>query len=230
MPITHTVSALLCLGFGSAWIFGNSTVKSPFITNLIMTTQAWLFVYCLTLEIHSVLLSLLRPSKESHLVGRESPWTFSTLPVGFGRSGTLRSFPWDYQRPQWKPYLTRCKKSHWTPIPPLKKLNKQTTISAQLKPHYYSLYLGRVKNPIWLAEKVLEHSPHCLLASEGAERFALSHGITPVPNESLISPDAKKAWNHFKGSGPNYDKLSTQEGFSINETGHDTIGMTAAGP
>ena len=92
----------------------------------------------------------------------------------------------------------------------------------------YSLYLGRVKNPIWLAEKVLEHSPHCLLASEGAERFALSHGITPVPNESLISPDAKKAWNHFKGSGPNYDKLSTQEGFSINETGHDTIGMTAA--
>ena len=78
-----------------------------------------------------------------------------------------------------------------------------------------------------MAEKVLEHSPHCLLASEGAERFALSHGITPVPNESLISPDAKKAWNHFKGSGPNYDKLSTQEGFSINETGHDTIGMTA---
>ena len=111
MPITHTVSALLCLRFGSAWIFGNSTVKSPFITNLIMTTQAWLFVYCLTLEIHSVLLSLLRPSKESHLVGRESPWTFSTLPVGFGRSRTLRSFPWDYPCPQWKPYLTRCEKS-----------------------------------------------------------------------------------------------------------------------
>ena len=208
MPITHTVSALLCLGFGSAWIFGNSTVKSPFITNLIMTTQAWLFVYCLTLEIHSVLLSLLRPSKESHLVGRESPWTFSTLPVGLRRSQTLRSFPWDYS---------------WF------EFEKKLAVFSTLNPDY-SLYLGRVKNPIWLAEKVLEHSPHCLLASEGAERFALSHGITPVPNESLISPDAKKAWNHFKGSGPNYDKLSTQEGFSINETGHDTIGMTAAGP
>ena len=65
------------------------------------------------------------------------------------------------------------------------------------------------------------------MASEGAERFAVSHGITPVPNESLISPDAKKAWNHFKSHGPNYDKLSTQEGsapVSINETGHDTVG------
>ena len=87
-----------------------------------------------------------------------------------------------------------------------------------------STLAGRVKNPIWLAEKVLEHSPHCLLASEGAERFALSHGITPVPNESLISPDAKKAWNHFKSNGPNYDKLSTQEALTVNETGHDTIG------
>lgn len=91
-------------------------------------------------------------------------------------------------------------------------------------------FAGRVKNPIWLAEKVLEHSPHCLLAGEGSERFAASQGMPLVPNESLISPDAKKAWEVFKMKGDKYDCLSTQE--ATNELGgatssHDTVGAVA---
>ena len=76
-----------------------------------------------------------------------------------------------------------------------------------------------MKNPIWFAEKVLEHSPHCLLVSQGAQRFAESQGIRLVPNESLISADAKKAWNSKAGPG-----LSTVEA-AVNEMGHhDTVG------
>ena len=92
-----------------------------------------------------------------------------------------------------------------------------------------STLAGRVKNPIWLAEKVLENSPHSLLVSAGAERFAVSQGIDLVSNESLISQDAKKAWEFYKnhngstGMGP----LATSEGIISNELGqesHDTVG------
>ena len=77
-----------------------------------------------------------------------------------------------------------------------------------------STLAGRVKNPIWLAEKVLENSPHSLLVSAGAERFAVSQGIDLVSNESLISEQARKAWEfHCK----NHHLVT-------NETGHDTVG------
>jgi beta-aspartyl-peptidase (threonine type) len=39
-----------------------------------------------------------------------------------------------------------------------------------------------VRSPIELAWRVLEHSPHVMLAGEGAEEFALEQGMTPVPN------------------------------------------------
>lgn len=87
-----------------------------------------------------------------------------------------------------------------------------------------------MKNPIWLAEKVLENSPHSLLVSAGAERFAVSQGIDLVSNESLISEDAKKAWEFYKNhnGGSNNNPLATSEGILIsNELGqesHDTVG------
>ena len=39
-----------------------------------------------------------------------------------------------------------------------------------------------VKNPIELARRVMEKSPHVLLAGAGAEEFALEQGFTLVPN------------------------------------------------
>jgi beta-aspartyl-peptidase (threonine type) len=39
-----------------------------------------------------------------------------------------------------------------------------------------------VRSPIELARRVLEHSPHVMLAGHGAEEFALEQGMTPVPN------------------------------------------------
>ena len=76
-----------------------------------------------------------------------------------------------------------------------------------------------------MAQEVLEHSPHCLLVGEGAERFARSHGITMVPNESLISTHSRKAWQHWT----KHKTLSTLEGVASNEVGEleegrDTVG------
>ena len=39
-----------------------------------------------------------------------------------------------------------------------------------------------VRNPIVLARRVMECSPHVMLAGEGAEEFALDQGLQPVPN------------------------------------------------
>lgn len=40
-----------------------------------------------------------------------------------------------------------------------------------------------VKNPIELAREVMEHSAHVMLIGTGAEEFALTRGLTLVPNE-----------------------------------------------
>ncbi len=46
-----------------------------------------------------------------------------------------------------------------------------------------------VKNPIELARLVMDKSPHVLLAGQGAEEFALSQGVTLVPESYFITPE-----------------------------------------
>ena len=48
--------------------------------------------------------------------------------------------------------------------------------------------LRRVKNPIQAARAVLEKCPHMMLISEGAEKFASSHGVHLCDPEDLICP------------------------------------------
>src|SRR5713226_6498556 len=54
--------------------------------------------------------------------------------------------------------------------------------------------LQRVKNPIRLARKILESCPHMMLVAEGAERFAVQHGIQLCKPEELISAAERDAW------------------------------------
>jgi len=51
-----------------------------------------------------------------------------------------------------------------------------------------------------IARRVMEHSPHTLLAGEGAERFAEAEGFSP---RELLSDDARAKWNAWceKGGG-----------------------------
>jgi L-asparaginase / beta-aspartyl-peptidase len=59
----------------------------------------------------------------------------------------------------------------------------------------YSLNAGAVagvkhlRNPILAARQVLEHSPHVLLIGDGAENFAVAHGMEKVSNTLFSTPE-----------------------------------------
>lgn len=49
-----------------------------------------------------------------------------------------------------------------------------------------------IRNPIQLARRVMEHSPHVMLVGEGAEEFGRSQGMELVPNEYFRTPIREK--------------------------------------
>jgi beta-aspartyl-peptidase (threonine type) len=58
--------------------------------------------------------------------------------------------------------------------------------------------LRHIKNPIRVARAILEHSPHMMLISDGAERFAVQHDIALCDSETLVSPAEREAWEHCR--------------------------------
>lgn len=69
-----------------------------------------------------------------------------------------------------------------------------------------------VRNPISLARKVMEESPHVMLVGEGADRFARAMGM---PEEALQSPEGRRRYENIMagrelldGVGPVPDEMS----------------------
>lgn len=58
-----------------------------------------------------------------------------------------------------------------------------------------------VKNAVELARRVMERSPHVLLAGSGASDFARSVGIPPHDNALLVTPAQRARWEAARG-GP----------------------------
>jgi len=56
----------------------------------------------------------------------------------------------------------------------------------------------RVRNPIRLARKVLESSPHMMLVGPGAEQFAVENGLTLCSPDELISEGERAAWRRCR--------------------------------
>ncbi|HLV23907.1 MAG TPA: isoaspartyl peptidase/L-asparaginase, partial [Moheibacter sp.] len=67
-----------------------------------------------------------------------------------------------------------------------------------------------------VARKVMENTPHVILAGKGAEEFAISQGFY---KSNLLTEKAKKAWEEWKKKSE-YKPV-------INIENHDTIGMLA---
>lgn len=78
------------------------------------------------------------------------------------------------------------------------------------------VYLQNVKHAISVARKVMEDTPHVMLAGKGAEKFALEQGMKA---ENLLTEKSKKAWLEWKKESK-YKPI-------INIENHDTIGMLA---
>jgi N4-(beta-N-acetylglucosaminyl)-L-asparaginase len=78
------------------------------------------------------------------------------------------------------------------------------------------VYLQNIKHPISVARKVMENTPHVILAGKGAEQFAYEEGFE---KENLLTETSKKAWEEWKKTSE-YKPI-------INIENHDTIGMLA---
>jgi isoaspartyl peptidase/L-asparaginase-like protein (Ntn-hydrolase superfamily) len=77
-------------------------------------------------------------------------------------------------------------------------------------------FLQDIKNPISVARKVMEETPHVMLSGRGAFDFAIEKGFK---KEDLLTEKAKKKW---------HDWLITSKYESIaNIENHDTIGLLA---
>ena len=78
------------------------------------------------------------------------------------------------------------------------------------------LAVKNIKHVISVARKVMEETPHVMLAGDGAKQFAISQGFKP---ENLLTEKSRKAWEKWKEKSE-YKPI-------INIENHDTIGMLA---
>lgn len=76
--------------------------------------------------------------------------------------------------------------------------------------------LEHIIHPISVARKVMEKTPHVLLAGDGALQFALANGFK---KENLLTPESEKAWKEWLKKAE-YKPIANIEN-------HDTIGMIA---
>ncbi|KAA2218620.1 isoaspartyl peptidase/L-asparaginase family protein [Maribacter flavus] len=78
------------------------------------------------------------------------------------------------------------------------------------------LAIQNIANPISVARKVMEETPHVMLVGKGAEQFAYEQGFE---KQNLLTEQSKKEWEEWKKTSQ-YKPI-------INIENHDTIGMLA---
>ncbi len=78
------------------------------------------------------------------------------------------------------------------------------------------VFLQNIVKAISVARKVMEETPHVLLAGKGAEEFAVSQGFK---HQNLLTEKSKKIWEDWK--------VKSEYKPIINIENHDTIGMLA---
>ena len=78
------------------------------------------------------------------------------------------------------------------------------------------VYMQNITHAVSVARKVMEDTPHVMLAGKGAEEFAVSIGLE---RENLLTESSKKTWDEWK--------IKSEYKPIINIENHDTIGMLA---
>ena len=78
------------------------------------------------------------------------------------------------------------------------------------------VFMQNIVQAISVARKVMDETPHVLLAGKGAEEFAVSQGFK---RQNLLTEKAKKSWEEWK--------IKSEYKPIINIENHDTIGMLA---
>jgi L-asparaginase/N4-(beta-N-acetylglucosaminyl)-L-asparaginase len=91
-------------------------------------------------------------------------------------------------------------------------------------------FIRRFNHPVSIARAVMEHTPHVMLAGEGAEAFAAARGFPPA---DLLTDEAKQKWEQMKAAAGGDPRLAQRITAPANredesyEPSHDTIGVLA---
>ena len=78
-------------------------------------------------------------------------------------------------------------------------------------------FLQNIENPISVARKIMEDTPHVMLSGKGAYDFAIQKGFK---HKNLLTLEAKSAWEKWIKDAKKQKPI-------INNENHDTIGMLA---
>ena len=84
--------------------------------------------------------------------------------------------------------------------------------------------LRAFEHPIAIARRVMDETPHVLLAAEGAARFAVVQGFVPANEATMITDAARKKWEAARAKG-------TTEGWAggtVGAVARDVNGHVAA--
>ena len=97
--------------------------------------------------------------------------------------------------------------------------NGLVTLDACIMDHEYNCgsvsFLQNIENPISVARKVMETTPHVMLSGKGAYDFAIKNGFT---HKDLMTKESFQKWLQWKAS-------KEQKYPEINHENHDTIAM-----
>lgn len=95
--------------------------------------------------------------------------------------------------------------------------------------------LQKTRAPISAARAAMEHSPHVLLTYEGADGFAMEHGLEQVDNKWFVIPERQAQLDKIMATGGKFDtdiKYGTIGAVACDSNGHvaaatSTGGLTA---
>nr|MEE4269313.1 N(4)-(beta-N-acetylglucosaminyl)-L-asparaginase [Candidatus Krumholzibacteria bacterium] len=91
-------------------------------------------------------------------------------------------------------------------------------------------FLEGFKHPVAVARRVMDRTPHVMLAGEGARQFALEQGF---PEEDLLTDSARARWQewlreeNYQPWSPLHDPSGQDPRRGKPNPDHDTIGMLA---
>ncbi len=88
--------------------------------------------------------------------------------------------------------------------------------------------IRHVRNPVRLARRVLEDTPHVFLVGKGAERFAEQVGMVRVENEYFITPERQRQLEALKQRLERSGAVKSAEmPEALDEPPHGTVGAVA---
>jgi beta-aspartyl-peptidase (threonine type) len=94
--------------------------------------------------------------------------------------------------------------------------------------------VSTTRNPITLARRVMEHSPHVFLSGDGADEFARAQGLPQEPQDYFITPERRRQLEELRArpSAEHFDvhlKYGTVGAVAMDQDGHVAAATSTGG-